>query len=55
MKKNKENKSIKTGKEPNKAITVEEIKPDDILPGSVSAHLVIKDKMTGKVLLNTRG
>lgn len=33
----------------------QEMKPDEILSGSLAAHLVIKDTKTGTVILNTRG
>lgn len=31
------------------------VTPDETLQGSTAAHLVIKDKTTGVVILNTRG
>ena len=33
----------------------EERKPDETLKGHAAAHLVIKDKKSGKVIVNTRG
>lgn len=33
----------------------EEKKPDEELLGHAAAHLVIKDKKSGKVIVNTRG
>ena len=39
----------------DKAETKEEKKPDEILEGSVAAHLVIKDVKTGSEIVNTRG
>jgi len=33
----------------------QERKPDETLKGDMAAHLVIKDKKSGKVIVNQRG
>jgi hypothetical protein len=38
-----------------KQTATEDKKPDETLPGSAAAHLVIKDKKSGKEIINTRG
>ncbi len=39
----------------DKTEKTQEKKPDEMLEGSVAAHLVIKDVKTGSEIVNTRG
>ncbi len=39
----------------DKTEKTQEKKPDEMLEGSVAAHLVIKDVKTGTEIVNTRG
>ena len=42
-------------KDEKKKINKQDKKPDEELKGSVAAHLVIRDKQSGKEILNQRG